>query len=151
MTEDEKFRQINIEAALQCAASHIREATEDDFVVPEESLLDYLTSVTRAFGTASKPGKSKKVNLERVRRLEEGVSPYCGCHGSALALAKQFHGTYERLAPSFGYETRPETRDFNPDSANGRLMIAVCHEIIGQNTEITGSQSPVDQELGKEE
>lgn len=43
-----------------------------------------------------------------------GGTPYRGCTGSALALAKQFHDTYERLAPSFGYETRPETRDFDP-------------------------------------
>ena len=25
-------------------------------------------------------------------------------------LARRFHETYERLAPSFGYETRPDTR-----------------------------------------
>lgn len=49
---------------------------------------------------------------------------------SALALAKQFHEAYERLAPSFGYETRPETREFDPDSVNGRLMVAVCQEVI---------------------
>jgi hypothetical protein len=48
-----------------------------------------------------------------------------------LALARQFHNIYERLAPSFGYETCPETRDFNPDSPNGRLMVAICTEIIG--------------------
>jgi hypothetical protein len=52
---------------------------------------------------------------------------------TALALAKQFHAIYERLAPSFGYETRQETRDFDPDSPNGRLMVAVCTEIIEQN------------------
>lgn len=47
-----------------------------------------------------------------------------------LDLAKLFHETYERLAPSFGYQTRPETRQFKPDSPNGRLMIAVCEEIL---------------------
>lgn len=57
----------------------------------------------------------------------------CELPCSALALAKQFHEIYERLAPSFGYETRPDTRDFDPDSANGRLMVAVCQEIIEQN------------------
>jgi hypothetical protein len=60
----------------------------------------------------------------------------CGC--SALTLAKQFHDTYERLAPSFGYETRAETREFDPDSPNGRLMIAVCQEIIEQNDKRQG-------------
>lgn len=45
------------------------------------------------------------------------------------ALARKFHETYERLAPSFGYETRPETKAFDPNSPNGKLMIAVCNEI----------------------
>lgn len=44
--------------------------------------------------------------------------------------ARLFHETYERLAPQFGYETRKETKQFDPNSANGRLMIAVCNEII---------------------
>ena len=44
-------------------------------------------------------------------------------------LARRFHEIYERLAPSFGYETRKETREFDPTTPNGRLMIAVCSEI----------------------
>lgn len=48
----------------------------------------------------------------------------------AFKLARQFHEVYERLAPSFGYETRKETRAFDPHSPNGRLMIAVCRELI---------------------
>jgi hypothetical protein len=51
---------------------------------------------------------------------------------SALNLAKKFHDIYERLAPSFGYKTRPDTKEFNPDSPNGQLMIAVCKEILSQ-------------------
>lgn len=47
-----------------------------------------------------------------------------------LDLAKLFHETYERLAPDFGYTTRPETREFRPDTPNGRLMIAVCGNIL---------------------
>src|SRR5690606_650135 len=47
----------------------------------------------------------------------------------AEALARRFHETYERLAPSFGYETRAETREFDPTSANGRLMIAACETL----------------------
>lgn len=43
-----------------------------------------------------------------------------------VEVAKAFHEAYEQLAPSFGYETRKETRAFDPESANGRLMIAVC-------------------------
>lgn len=50
----------------------------------------------------------------------------------AEALARKFHDVYERLAPSFGYETRSETREFDPSSANGRLMAAVCSEVAGR-------------------
>jgi len=45
-------------------------------------------------------------------------------------LARQFHDAYERLAPSFGYETRADTKQFDPESKNGRLMIAVCDVIL---------------------
>jgi len=49
----------------------------------------------------------------------------------ATQLARVFHNIYEALAPDFGYETRKETRDFEPTTPNGRLMVAVCKEIIG--------------------
>ena len=49
---------------------------------------------------------------------------------SPLELARLFHETYERLAPSLGYQTWPETRDFRPDTPNGRLMIAVAAELL---------------------
>lgn len=47
-------------------------------------------------------------------------------------LAKRFHETYERLAPSFGYETREASAkpwDKVP-AQNKALMIAVCAEIL---------------------
>jgi hypothetical protein len=44
----------------------------------------------------------------------------------AVTMARAFHDTYERLAPQFGYETRLSTRTFDPESANGKLMIAMC-------------------------
>ncbi len=47
----------------------------------------------------------------------------------AEQLARQFHEIYERLAPKFGYETRLDTRAFDPESKNGQLMLAVCAEI----------------------
>ena len=49
---------------------------------------------------------------------------------NALKLAILFHETYERLAPSFGYETRDDTKKFDETSKNGRLMVAVCGEIL---------------------
>jgi hypothetical protein len=51
-----------------------------------------------------------------------------------LDLAILFHEIYERLAPSFGYETRTDTRTFDPESKNGRLMVAVCGEILKRLT-----------------
>ena len=48
----------------------------------------------------------------------------------ALELAILFHHTYERLAPNVGYDTRVETRIFDPESPNGKLMVAVCAEIL---------------------
>jgi hypothetical protein len=47
-------------------------------------------------------------------------------------IARQFHDVYERLAPQFGYETREDTKVFDPQSQNGRLMIAVCAEVISE-------------------
>lgn len=49
-----------------------------------------------------------------------------------VELAKKFHEAYERLAPSFGYVTRQDTKEFNPDSTNGKLMTVVCEEICTQ-------------------
>lgn len=43
-------------------------------------------------------------------------------------MAKFFHDAYERLAPQYGYETRPDTKEFCHESPNGRLMAAVCEE-----------------------
>ena len=44
-------------------------------------------------------------------------------------LAQKFHEEYERLAVLFQYETRVETRTFDPKSRNGLLMIAVTDKI----------------------
>jgi len=49
---------------------------------------------------------------------------------SGQQLAEQFHKLYEGLAPQFGYETKEETKTFNPESNNGKLMIAVSEQIL---------------------
>lgn len=61
-------------------------------------------------------------------------------------IARQFHEVYERLAPQFGYETREDTKVFDPQSQNGRLMIAVCAEVIG---ELERERDEARQELSK--
>lgn len=45
-------------------------------------------------------------------------------------LARLFHNTYERLAPEFGYTTRGDTKQFDKNSPNGKLMVAVCREVM---------------------
>jgi hypothetical protein len=62
----------------------------------------------------------------------------------ALRMATFFHDTYERLAPSFGYETRQDTRRFDPDSANGRLMQAVCAEWLRAAVQQPAAHYPVE-------
>ena len=49
---------------------------------------------------------------------------------SAEDLAISFHDYYEELAPSFGYKTRKDTRQFDINSPNGKLMIAVAERVI---------------------
>ena len=48
---------------------------------------------------------------------------------SDLEIASLFHYEYERLAPNYGYETREDTKHFEPTTPNGRLMAAVCGKI----------------------
>ena len=57
---------------------------------------------------------------------------------AAEKLARQFHDTYERLAPDYGYETREDTKLFDVASPNGKLMIAVCQEILESPCFTTG-------------
>lgn len=48
----------------------------------------------------------------------------------AVDLARKFHDNYERLAPQFGYETRLDTKQFDPLSPNGMLMTAVVAQVM---------------------
>ena len=54
--------------------------------------------------------------------------------GDVEEIARQFHETYELLAPSFGYETRRESavdwRDI--PEANRQLMIATCRTVLAR-------------------
>lgn len=50
----------------------------------------------------------------------------------AERIARRMHEIYEKTAPLYGYETRQDTREFDPDSPNGSLMIAVCGEVFAE-------------------
>ena len=42
--------------------------------------------------------------------------------------AREISNVY--LPHVFGYQTRKDTRNFDPDSKNGKLIIAVCEKIL---------------------
>lgn len=69
------------------------------------------------------------VNVGTLGHIDHGVDTVEVPVETPLELAKMFHDYYEDLAPKYGYKTRPETRVFDPESANGKLMIAVCELI----------------------
>jgi hypothetical protein len=60
------------------------------------------------------------------QKTTQQAAPVAASEPSAETMARKFHETYERLAPAFGYATRDETKRFDPESPNGRLMIATC-------------------------
>ena len=47
-----------------------------------------------------------------------------------LEITKEFHDTYEKLANEYTYETREDTKVFDINSNNGKLMYATVNEIV---------------------
>jgi hypothetical protein len=45
-------------------------------------------------------------------------------------LAEALHYFYESFKPQFGFEASPGYSPFDPHSANGRLMLAVCVKVL---------------------
>ena len=70
-----------------------------------------------------------------------------GIEERAIGLAKMFHDAYERLAPKFGYETRDDTKVFDPESANGKLMIAVVGELLPETATIAAKHDRLKEAL----
>jgi len=66
--------------------------------------------------------------IEKGLSIEEIEKAY----PEAYKWARTFHDLYEKSAPMFGYETRKETKEFDPKSPNGRLMAYVCFNLINQ-------------------
>lgn len=71
-----------------------------------------------------------KVTVEQRDKIDAYSSWAHHDPNQARALAEFFHETYETLAPSFGYTTRPDTRALDFNSPNGQLMAAVCGEVL---------------------
>lgn len=100
-----------------------------------DELLRKLDKVARyARGDLGLP-MADDTELQAMRSI---VAQWAATNTDPIETAKRFHEAYERLAPSFGYETRPDTRQFDPESPNGKLMIAVCGELwaAGQSQEM---------------
>lgn len=70
-------------------------------------------------------GQFFKTACDRIKQLEQPTKEM-----TPEKIAELFHDTYEQQAPNFGYETREDTRIFDPESANGRLMISVCSRVM---------------------
>lgn len=47
-----------------------------------------------------------------------------------LEITKEFHDKYEKLASEYNYETREDTKVFDINSNNGKLMYATVNEIV---------------------
>ena len=47
-----------------------------------------------------------------------------------LEITKKFHDTYEKLASEYTYEPREDTKVFDINSNNGKLMYATVNEIV---------------------
>ena len=98
--------------------------------------LDYMRRKPIAW-EAARRALSHTANAEMVPREPE-------------LLARKFHETYERLAPSFGYDTRPESRRFESDTPNGKLMIAVCAALLSATPDSRGEGFPYNTRVGAE-
>jgi hypothetical protein len=60
----------------------------------------------------------------------------------AKVLAKTFHEVYEKLAPVYKYETNKETKIFDENSPNGKLMIATCEGILNMLNQESTHETP---------
>lgn len=47
-----------------------------------------------------------------------------------LEITKNFHDMYKKLASEYNYETREDTKVFDINSNNGKLMYATVNEIV---------------------
>ena len=47
-----------------------------------------------------------------------------------LKITKKFHDTYEKLSKEYNYETREDTKVFDINSNNGKLMYVTVNEIV---------------------
>jgi hypothetical protein len=69
---------------------------------------------------------------------------------AAEAIAREFHSSYEKLAPEFGWETQTASRkewDEVPDE-NRELMVAVAQDLISRQIVREGAALVLDAMYG---
>ena len=96
---------------------------------PKDVVLGYKTSLDAQMLDKIEP-KQEEIDFYAKELMLEKERAYKQETLEEVELAILFHNTYEKLAPSFGYETREDTKYFDITTPNGKLMIAVCKEII---------------------
>ena len=69
------------------------------------------------------------MSIKEDLKYNIGISSIEKAYPEAYRLARRFHEFYEQSAPFFGYKTKEETKEFDPESSNGRLMTWVCYEM----------------------
>jgi hypothetical protein len=95
--------------------------------------MGYQTAINKILELLKDAQNAKVCDATKAKSLSE---PLAKNNLTPLQLATLFHDKYETLAPTYGYETREETRNFNPESNNGKLMVQVCREILNHLTMI---------------
>lgn len=104
-------------------------------------------------GLHSEPDSYKPTDaeLDAIYKPAESVSPPAqdSITDESWELAKTFHETYERLAPSFGYKTRPESAKQwgEVPHTNKQLMAATCAAVLSDYTSLSEELSRARQEL----
>lgn len=104
-----------------------------------------LKSLIEAYAAARY--ESGAMNYSGTPETQEVATAKVRAAGKALnraldpeQLARRFHDTYERLAPAFGYVTRTDTRNFQPTTTNGQLMVAVCAAVVRGTSGVEGDK-----------
>lgn len=109
-----------VKAAWPSEAAHLLPEAEWNQLSPDSQAkvkkwFEIATEHLQGMIDAAAPVAAQQISLEGPERL-----------------ARAFHEAYERLAPSFGYETRKESSvpwEQVPEQ-NRKLMMAVCNEIM---------------------
>lgn len=121
------------------------EALEQSFDFPAEV---FATAENDTF-TMTVTGRHLRMVKDAIAAIRAAQQPtWMSSFKAAQQLAVRFHEAYERLAPSFGYTTRPETRTLDLQSANGRLMVAVCQELLTSNRAAIGDTTARSGDVG---